>query len=226
MVMYEYRWRRPPAEPDMFWGVSESLYRARRTYEQLLCRAPAPSPEIDAARAAVEQLEEELHRVDRWRLHLCGVIADTIHAGMETLGMTFWVSPDMPAPQWPKASDFNVTDLAWVDEDVRGQPWTVDERALQEAADLVRAWHGPPRRGIPGHKIAGTNDGWIVTVTEIQHALTIHDATPNWYIDRVLADAIDLQLDKAPVRMARRKFNEWIRFLRGAAEKGEGLITR
>lgn len=84
------------------------------------------------------------------------------------LGMGFNAEGTRPA--WPEPDAFGVE---WDDEgDVVG------DRAAEfrAAEDAVKDWHGddPGRKGIPVHKVAGTNDGWHVTKQECEQAVAAY----------------------------------------------------
>ncbi|QKW22139.1 hypothetical protein HUT16_26450 [Kitasatospora sp. NA04385] len=119
---------------------------------------------------------------------------------MERLGM---LSSEEPPP-WPEFADFEVVSADFVTAS-RGEE-SESMRAFHAAGRAVVDWQAEQPTGIPGYKIGGGNDGWLVTPAEIRAALAALEAQP----ESVKAEAVS----QYP------RWEEWIDYLQRAATHG------
>jgi pimeloyl-ACP methyl ester carboxylesterase len=203
---YDYHWCTAAGDTTEY-EEARKAFNAAVTERDAVDRG---SPERAAAQEKVDAAYDAMRADERdyFRLNLRGGswVADV----MLELGAAF-EAPHELQPPWPQPEDYGTTyDKAWDDE-------ATDDatKKYREAHDRVLMWHGPEIPGIPVHKIAGSNDGWIVTPAEIAAALRIISTkTP----EEILAAA-------GNARMA-AIFTRWLAFLRGAMEEGDGFCTR
>lgn len=145
---------------------------------------------------------------------------------MEELRMVFWSPDQAPFAGLPDPRDFDVPTDWWFNEEYLDRPRTSNEIAFHRVHDEALSWHGSTTPGIPGHKIAGTNDGWIVTPAEIRAALAILDSTPPEDIRNAIVAILKCDDKSDEFQDWTESFSEWLDFLRGAAAYGDGFTTR
>jgi hypothetical protein len=184
-----------------------------------------------AAQAVVDAAAGAVHGADvgYFRLTLSG---GSRYAGvMETLGMLRWG----PEPAFPKLAEYLTSaDLpagigpeavyeAWrhgtEQPGVSVSPTARQKLACYDADTDTALTTAPDHASLWGHKIAGSNDGWVTIPAEIHAALAAYDR---------IATETPEQVGKALAAAGiggRGCWEAWIGYLRRAATDGGGFTT-
>ncbi|WP_279582853.1 hypothetical protein [Fodinicola feengrottensis] len=211
-------WRKAPKDTSEYLDAQKEYFAACDECDEFLAKAALryDAPELAPYRAKVELALEAMRAEEVWchRLNVWG--GASMSSIMEALGMGFWQPNEPDLPDLPDGMTWDEPDF-----DEEENPLSDRAKAYMAASDKVLAAHCGEIPGIPLHKIAGTNDGWVVTSVEIRAALTILDSTA----EARIADAFaEYAWSDDPVR-SRTWFDSWVRFLRDAAELGNGFVT-
>jgi hypothetical protein len=184
-----------------------------------------------AAQAVVDAAVEAADNADVGYFRLTIFAGPRYAAAMATLGMLRWA----PQPEFPNLGDY-LTDAdlpAGVDPQAVYEAWrygteepglTVSPTARQKLAcydpDTDTALTAAPdHASLWGHKIAGSNDGWVTTPVEIHAALAAYDAITSSEPEQVGKALADAGID------GRECWEAWIGYLRRAATDGGGFTT-
>lgn len=188
--------------------VEDRKAEARQVFDKAV-RARDENTNPDKAeelQEAVVKAYDEMDRVDKnyFRLNIFGM--SRMYDDMAKLSMV----EDVRTPDFPQAGDFGVQGDVFYD--------------LDEEARKTHPVFGPYARAIdehlsasfgasviPGHKF-GSNDGWLVTPDEIRAALAKLEALPD-------TDLVPVR-DQWATDAGDNVFDDWVGFLRFAADRG------
>jgi hypothetical protein len=231
---YDYRWveaatKEEKAESE---ALSGQLASARdqlklkaqeygsKTYGNWYLGIETPPEDVVPLLAKVEQLESE-HQLTvgtfRWNIFTGPKIADV----MVELGIAFDI-PQEQVPGFPHLADFGVFDdedeNLWASEEDLVHPLGPGVKEYRAAREAHLKWHGPETPGIPTHKFAGSNDGWIVLPVEIKPALALYVMRDRSEVIAAVQQHCAREGDDLNGWLAR--WDQWITFITRAADHG------